>query len=76
MREIVADLIRGTSMENDERELTRLRELPPKEQVEVSIVLRTAMMQGEESPKVQNERLARVRSVEDARRFLSEGPSG
>ncbi len=75
MRRIVTDLIRGTPMENDERELTRLRELPPKEQVEVGIVLRTAMMQ-EESPKAQNERLARVRSVEDARRFLSEGPSG
>ena len=76
MRRIVADLIRGIPMENDERELTRLRELPPKEQVEVGIVLRTAMMQGEESPKVQNERLAGVRSVEEARRFLSEGPSG
>jgi hypothetical protein len=68
----VADLIRGTAIEGDEVELARLRKLPLEEQLEVGIVLHEAMLQEKRSDNGggENARLARVRSVADARRFL------
>jgi hypothetical protein len=68
----VADLIRSTAIEGDEVELARLRQLPLKEQLEVGIVLHEAMLQEKRSEEVGNERLAGVRSVADARRFLDQ----
>ncbi len=66
----VADLIRGTAIEDDEVELARLRQLPLEEQLEVGIVLHEAMLQEKRSEETRNARLAGVRSVADARRFL------
>ncbi len=74
--EVFAYLISGTAVENDEVELTRLRKLPPKEQLEVGIVLREAMLQEKISPDLRQARLAEVRNVEDARSFLNRGESG
>ena len=68
----VADLIRSTAIESDEVELARLRKLPLREQLEVGIVLYEAMVQQKRSEEAGNERLAGVRSVEDARRFLDQ----
>jgi hypothetical protein len=39
------ELIRGTAIENNEAELTRLRKLPPREQLEVGMVMYAAMNQ-------------------------------
>ncbi len=75
MRELkksVTDLIRGTAIENDEHELTHLKKLPLQEQLEVGIVLRTAMLQKKAPLEAQDKRLEEVRSVIDARRFLDE----
>jgi hypothetical protein len=68
----VADLIRSTAIESDEVELAQLRKLPLREQLEVGIVLYEAMLQQKRSEEAGNERLAGVRSVEDARRFLDQ----
>jgi len=70
LEKIVADLIRGTAIENDELELAKLRELPLEEQIEVGIVLRTAMLQGKDYPEPRNGELGEVRSVMEARRLL------
>lgn len=74
--EVFADLISGTSVEKDEVELARLRKLPPKEQLEIGFVLREAMLQEKTSPDLRQARLAGVRNVEDARRFLDCDESG
>ena len=68
--QLLAHLLTGTAVENNKLELAQLRKLPPKEQLEVSLVLREAMRQGEFPPEFRRERLARVRTVEEARRFL------
>ena len=69
----VADLISGTAIEGDESELARLRKLPFEEQLEVGIVLHEAMLQKKHSDTGgSNARLAGVRSVADARRFLDQ----
>ena len=66
----VTDLIRGTAIENNELELARLRELPLEEQIEVGIVLRSAMLRGKDHPEPHNGELGEVRSVEEAQRLL------
>jgi hypothetical protein len=66
----VTDLIRGTAIENNELELAKLRELPLEEQIEVGIVLRTAMLRGKEHPELGNGELGEVRSVAEAQRLL------
>jgi hypothetical protein len=66
----VADLIRGTPIEDDEEELALLRKLPLEEQLEVGFVLHEAMLQEKRSKGVGNRRLVGMRSVADARRFL------
>jgi hypothetical protein len=68
----VADLIRSTAIESDELELAQLRKLPLREQLEVGIVLYEAMLQQKRSKEAGNERLAGVRNVEEARRFLDQ----
>jgi hypothetical protein len=68
----VADLIRSTAIEGDEVELARLRKLTLNEQLEVGIVLYEAMLQQKRSEEVGNKRLAGVKSVEAARRFLDQ----
>ncbi len=69
-KKIVADLIRGTAVENNELELAKLRKLPLKEQIEVGIVLRTAMLQGKAHPEPLNGELGKVSYVAEARRLL------
>jgi hypothetical protein len=64
------ELIRGTAIENNEAELTRLRKLPPREQLEVGMVMYEAMHQEKASSRLRNEKLAEVRSVVAAQRFL------
>jgi hypothetical protein len=68
----IADLIRGTVIEDNEVELARLRKLSLEEQLEVSFVLHEAMLQEKRPNGVRNRRLAGVRSVADARRFLDQ----
>ena len=68
----VADLIRGTVIEDDEVEVALLRKLPLEEQLEVGFVLHEAMLQEKRPNGVRNERLVGVRSVADARRFLDQ----
>ncbi len=72
----VADLIRGTAMEDNEVEQARLRKLPLEEQLEVGIVLYEAMLQEKRPNGVRNGvrdgRLAGVRSIADVRRFLDD----
>ena len=73
MRDIersVTVLIRDTAVENDEAELARLRNLPPQEQLEVSLVLHEAMRQATIPNLYANERLLRVRSVAAAQQYL------
>lgn len=68
--EVIENLLRGTAVEKNELELARLRKLSPKEQLEVGIVFREAMLQEKISSELRKERLARVRNVEEARSFL------
>jgi hypothetical protein len=68
----VADLIHDTAIEEDEVELARLRKLSLKEQLEVGFVLHEAMLQEKRPNGVRNERLAGVRSVAEAQRFLDQ----
>jgi hypothetical protein len=68
----VADLLRGTAIENNADELVRLRKLPPEEQLEVGFVLHEAMLQRKHPNRSKDERLAGVSSVADARRFLDQ----
>ena len=68
----VADLIRGTAIEDDEVELALLRKLPLEEQLEVGFVLHEAMLQEKRPSGVRNGRLAGVRSVVEAQRFLDQ----
>ena len=70
----IADLIRGTAIENDEHELAQLRRLPLEEQLEVGIVLRTAMLQEKDHAESRDGRLEKVRSVADAQRILWNTP--
>ncbi len=73
---VVADLLRGTAIENNKDELVRLRKLLPEEQLEVAVVLHEAMVQEKRSDNGGgNARLAEVRSVADARRFLDQSRS-
>jgi hypothetical protein len=67
----VAELIRGTALENNELELAKLKRLPLEEQVEVGIVLRTAMLRGREHPEPHNGELGEVQSVAEAQRLLA-----
>ena len=79
MRELaqtVADLISGTAVENNELELAKLKELPLEEQIEVGIVLRTAMLRGQDHPEPRNGEFEEVRSVAEARRLLDDKASG
>ncbi len=69
-KKIVADLIRGTAVENNELELAELRKLPLVEQIEVGIVLRTAMLQRKDHPESPNGELGEVSCVAEARRLL------
>jgi hypothetical protein len=71
----VADLLRGTPIENNADELVRLRKLPPEEQLEVGFVLHEAMLQKKHPNGFKDGRLAGVRSVADARRFLDQSRS-
>ena len=71
----VADLLRGTAIENNADELVRLRKLPPEEQLEVGIVLHEAMLQKKHPNGFKDRRIAGVRSVADARWFLDQGRS-
>jgi hypothetical protein len=64
------ELIRGTAIENNKAELTRLRKLPPRKQLEVGMVMYAAMNQEKLPSRLQNEKLAEVRSVVAAKRFL------
>jgi hypothetical protein len=64
------ELIRGTAIENNEAELARLRKLPQKEQLEVGMVMYAAMNQEKLPSRLRDEKLAKVRSVVDAQRFL------
>ena len=73
--EVVADLLRGTAIENNEDELVRLRKLPPEEQLEVGLVLHETILQKKHPNRYRNERLAGIRSVADAQRFLDQGQS-
>jgi hypothetical protein len=73
--ELLAELLRGTVVENNELELNWLRKLSPKEQLEVGIVLREAMQQGKISPELRQERLGRVRTVEEALSYLNSSES-
>lgn len=67
----VTDLIRGTPIENNELELARLRELTLEEQIEVGIVLRSAMLRGKDHPEPRNGELGEVSSVAEAQRLLA-----
>jgi hypothetical protein len=64
------ELIRGTAIENNKAELTHLRKLPPREQLEVGMVMYAAMHQKKTPSRLRNEKLAEVRNVVDAQRFL------
>ena len=68
--QVITHLLSGTAVEKNALELARLRKLPPNEQLEVGIVLREAMLQEEIPPERRQERLVKIRNVEDARRFL------
>ena len=68
----VADLFRGTAIEDDEVELAQLRMLSLEEQLQIGLVLHEAMLQEKYPHGIGNERLSRVRSIADARRFLLE----
>jgi hypothetical protein len=68
----VADLLRGTAIENNADELVRLRKLPPEEQLEVGFVLHEAMLHKKHPNGFKGGRLAGVRSVADARHFLDQ----
>jgi hypothetical protein len=68
-RQAVMELLRGTAIENDEAELACLRKLGLHKQMEVGFVLRAAMLQAVTTPGNTTE-LAKVRSVDDALRFL------
>jgi hypothetical protein len=68
----VTELIRGTAVENNELEMVKLRELPLEEQIEVGIVLRTAMLRGKDHPESRNGELGEVRSVAEAQRLLDQ----
>jgi hypothetical protein len=69
----VADLISGTPIEGDESELASLRKLPFEEQLEVGVVLHAALLQKKLSDHgAGNARLAGVRSVTDAVRYLDQ----
>ena len=73
----VTELIRGTAIERNQLELAKLRELPLEEQIDVGIVLRTAMLRGKDHPEPGNGELGEVRSVAEAQRLLdtaSEAP--
>ena len=73
LEEVIADLLSGTAIENDEAELDRFRRLAPKEQLEVGIVLRTAaLLERKLADGSRAELLAGVRRVADAQRFLSQ----
>lgn len=69
--EVLAHLISGTAVENNAVAMAQLRKLPPKEQLEVGIVLREAMLQEKISPDLRQAGLIGVRNVEDARSFLN-----
>ena len=66
----VLELLRGTAIENDEAELAQLKKLPLEEQIEVGFVLRAATFEYRNSKQGEISKLARVRSVDDALRFL------
>lgn len=66
----VTELIRGTAIENNELELAKLKRLPLEEQVEVGIVLRSAMLRGREHPEPGNGELGVVSSVAEAQHLL------
>ena len=66
----LTDLLGDTAIENDEIELARLRKLPPIKQLEVGFVLRAAMPEDGASKREEVSELAKVRSVDDALRFL------
>jgi hypothetical protein len=73
--ELLAELLRGTGVENNELELNRLSKLSPKEQLEVGLVLREAMQQGKMSPEHRQAKLMRVRTVEEALSYLNSSES-
>jgi hypothetical protein len=73
--EVLADLIRGTAVEEDALEVAKLRKLSPDEQLEVSIVLWEAMQQKNCSPELRQESLARVRTIEQALGYLNSSES-
>ena len=73
--EIVSDLISGTAVEKNDLELSRLRALPPDEQLEVGVVLHEAIQQESLSPGLRQERLMRVRTIEQALVYLSSSES-
>lgn len=73
---VVADLLRGTAIENNEDELVRLRKLPSVEQLEVSLVLHEAMLQKKHPNRFWNDRLVGIRSVAEARSFLDQTSNG
>jgi hypothetical protein len=67
---VVVSLLSGVTIENDEAELARLRELTPHKQIEVGFVLRAAVFEGKASKPSEISELAGVRSVDDALCFL------
>ncbi len=66
----LVDLLRGTAIENNEAELAHLRKLTLHEQIEVGFVLRAAMLEDKASKAEGGSELAKVRSVDEALRFL------
>ncbi len=70
LEKALVDLLRGTAIEHDEAELARLRKLPLHKQIEVGFVLRAAMLEDKASKADGTSELAKVRSVDEALRFL------
>jgi hypothetical protein len=70
LEKALVDLLRGTAIENDEAELARLRELTLHKQIEVGFVLRAAMLEDKASKADGVSELAKVRSVDEALRFI------